>query len=476
MNAGTDLDCGTYYQNHLPGAYEQGLLNQTTLDQALTRLYASLARTGYFDGPTAMYKNYTFADVDTAYAQNLARQAAAEGMTLLKNDGALPMSITNGTSIALIGDWANATSQMQGNYFGVAPYLHSPLYAAQQLGATINYAQGPGGQGDPTTDHWLPVWKAANASDIIIYCGGLDVSVEAEGMDRVSIDWTGAQLDVIGQLAMLGKPMIVAQFGDQLDSSPLVSNENISALIWGGYPGQDGGVALFDIITGKTAPAGRLPVTQYPAHYIRDIPMTDMSLRPSSTSPGRTYKWYEGTPIFEFGYGMHYTNFTASISGASMGNYSISSLLSNCTESYKDRCAFKSFSVNVQNTGSVASDYSTLGFLAGSFGPMPYPKKSLVNYQRLHDVQPGQSATATLNLTLGSLGRVDDSGNKILYPGDYALMIDTQPLTMVNFTLYGQPQFLDEWPQPPVPGQQKGDYFTGGYQGYGGYKGEQNLS
>lgn len=479
LNAGADLDCGTYYQNHLPAAYEQGLFTEATLDQALVRLYSSLVRTGYFDGPDAPYRNLTFADVSTTYAQNLARQAAAEGIVLLKNDGLLPLSLTNSTSIALIGDWANATSQMQGNYFGVAPYLHSPLYAAQQLGVQVNYAQGPGGQGDPTTNSWLPAWQAANKSDIIIYAGGIDISVESEGMDRVSIDWAGAQLDMIGQLALLGKPMVVLQMGaGQIDSSPISNNPNISALLWGGVPGQDGGTALFDILTGETAPAGRLPTTQYPAHYTQDIPMTDMSLRPSSTSPGRIYKWYEGTPIFEFGHGLHYTNFSASFAPASspVANYSIANLVANCTETYKDRCAFRSFSVDIHNTGQVTSDYVTLGFLTGTFGPQPYPKKSLVAYQRLQPIAGGQIATTTLNLTLGSLGRVDGSGNTVLYPGDYALLIDTQPLAMVNFTLSGTPVILDLWPQAPVPRQQKGDYFVGGYQGFGGYESEEDLS
>ena len=53
----------------------------------------------------------------------------------------------------------------------------------------------------------------------------------------------------------------------------------VNALIWGGYPGQSGGTALFDILTGKTAPAGRLPITQYPAEYADQVPMTDMTLR-----------------------------------------------------------------------------------------------------------------------------------------------------------------------------------------------------
>lgn len=90
-------------------------------------------------------------------------------------------------------------------------------------------------------------------------------------------------------------------------------------------------------------------------------------------------------------------------------------------------------------------------------------------YQRLLNVAAGATATAMLNLTLGSLSRVDESGNRVLYPGDYALMVDTQPLAMINFTLVGEPAVLDEWPQPPprVPQNNSGDYFVGGFDGTG---------
>lgn len=463
LNAGTDLDCGTYYQHHLPAAFEQGLFNESTLDMSLIRQYSSLVRLGYFDGDLVPYRNLTFADVSTPQSQQLALQAAEEGITLLKNDGLLPMKIDNSTKIALIGDWANATTQMQGNYAGIAPYLHSPLYAAQQLGATVNYAYGPG-FGDPTTDSWNSIWAAANASDIIIYVGGIDNSVESEGMDRNTIAWTGTQLDAIGELAMYGKPMLLFQMGGgQIDSSPIANNPNISALLWGGYPGQDGGVAMFNIITGKTAPAGRLPTTQYPANYIAQVPMTNMSLRPGENNPGRTYKWYNGTAVFEFGYGMHYTNFSATAPTMSNCNFTISNLMANCTEQYKDRCAFTTLDFEVKNTGSVDSDYVALGFLTGSFGPQPYPKKSLVKYTRLHGVSAGSSQAASLALTLGSLARVDDMGNTVLYPGDYSLMLDTQPLAYVNFTLSGSPAVLDQWPQRPAATHQTSNYFVGGF-------------
>lgn len=204
---------------------------------------------------------------------------------------------------------------------------------------------------------------------------------------------------------------------------------------------------------------------EYPANYIAKVPMTEMSLRPNSTTgfPGRTYMWYNEEPVFEFGYGMHYTNFTANIQSNASSTYSISSLIDSCSETYKDRCSFNAFNVEVQNTGSVTSDYVALGFLAGNHGPAPYPQKRLAAYQRLHNITAGSSQTACLNMTLGNLARIDDMGNTVLYPGDYALLVDLQPLSMVNFTLTGDPVTLDLWPQPPAERFQTSDYYVGGY-------------
>ena len=113
--AGVDVNCGTYYPDHLPAALEQGLFNVSTLDQALVRQYSSLVKLGYFDPPSATpYRALSWNDVSTASSEQLAYKAAVEGITLLKNDGTLPLSITPSTSIALLGDWANATTQMQG--------------------------------------------------------------------------------------------------------------------------------------------------------------------------------------------------------------------------------------------------------------------------------------------------------------------------------------------------------------------------
>ncbi|KAF3764221.1 family 3 glycoside hydrolase [Cryphonectria parasitica EP155] len=493
LKAGTDLNCGTYYSHHLGEAYDQGLVNDTDLDTALTRLYSSLVRLGFFDSADDQpYRSLGWEDVNTPEAQTLAYLASVEGTVLLKNtNNTLPLTTDQlqGKTVAVLGDWAAATTQMQGSYYGVAPYLNSPLYAVQQLLGSDNvlYSAGPS-YGDPTTNSWDTIWEAADAADVLLYFGGIDDSVESEGNDRVSIAWTGAQLDVIGELALSGKPLVVVQMGGgQVDSSPLLANPGVGALLWGGYPGQDGGPAIVDVITGQQAPAGRLPLTQYPAGYIANVSMTDMSLRPDEASgfPGRTYRWYDGEAVFPFGYGLHYTTFTAEMSlSSSTKSFDIASLTSNCTGvEYLDLCPFASVPVTVHNTGNTLSDYVALLFLKGEFGPTPYPLKTLVAYQRAHNISAGSAGTATLNLTLGSLSRVDEDGNRVLYPGSYSLELDIEPgLAVVNFTLTGQETVLDQWPTAPTGRKGSGTtevgegYFVGGYGTMNDASGQSYLS
>ncbi|KAI1659770.1 glycoside hydrolase family 3 protein [Daldinia decipiens] len=450
--AGTDLNCGTYYQIHLPAAYEQGLINDTVLDLSVTRLYASLIKLGYFDPDDSnKYRSLSFSDVFTPDAENLARKAAEKGIVLIKNDGTLPLQISTASNLtaAFIGPWANATTDMQGNYQGVAKYLHSPYYAASQA-PNINAIYG-GVPGDPITNGYPQALEAAADADIIIYVDGPTTASESEGDDRTLIRWSGENIDIMTHLASLGKPFVLVQMGGQRDDAPFINHPNVSAILWGGYPGQSGGDAILNVLTGKVAPAGRLPVTQYPAHYVNDVPMTDMSLRPDpkTGNPGRTYMWYDKATV-PFGFGLHYTNFSASIAAPETENdvWAIADLTSAlATTAHKDQAPFQTIPVTVSNTGATTSDFVVLGFIAGTHGPRPYPIKRLVAYKRLHDIAAGEQQTANLTLSLGSLARRDEDGNLVLYPGDYSLLVDVPTQAAWNFTLKGEPVVLDEWPQ-----------------------------
>jgi beta-D-xylosidase 4 len=445
------LIAGLSISLNLGTALSQGLIEDADLDRALNRLYSSLIKLGYFDDPAVQpYRALSWSDVNTENSQQLAYTAAISGIVLLKNDGILPITSTD-KKIALVGPWANSTTQMQGNYAGVAPFLHSPFHAAEKLGLDVTYTLGTEINSTDTSG-FAAALAAGNTSDIIIFAGGIDNSIEAEGKDRPTIVWPGNQLNLISQLLGLGKPVVVLQMGGgQVDDSSLLDggNSTVNALIWGGYPGQDGGTALFDIITGKQAPAGRLPITQYPADYVNQIPITNMSLRPGSGNPGRTYKWYSQTPVVEFGTGFHYTNFDLSwAAGTDTTSFDIQELVGASSADWDsiERKVFTTYRVRVANTGDITSDYVALLFLKTTAGPDPAPSKSLVSYTRVHRVKAGSSGTAILPVTLGSLARVDENGLTNIYPGEYSLVLDVPDQLTFNFTLTGQTATLEEWP------------------------------
>ena len=275
---------------HLEAAIEQGLTNESVVDKAVVRQYSSLIRLGYFDDAAKQpYRALNWSAVDTQKSRDLAYKAAVEGVTLLKNDGIFPLNLKEGSTIAVVGDWANATRNMQGNYLGRAPYLITPVMALEKIpGLTVHHAFGVGGT-DPRTDEWTPALEAARKSDVVLFVSGVDNSQEAESKDRNHISWSPAQIDLAQHLAALGKPMAVLQMGGgSLDSSWIKNDDRIGGLIWGGYPGQSGGEALVDIMLGKVAPAGYVVLVLNTCLHHRTLALTNslpVAWSPHSTPP-----------------------------------------------------------------------------------------------------------------------------------------------------------------------------------------------
>lgn len=453
LNAGTDLECGSSYLK-LNESLAASQITVQTLDRALTRLYSALFTVGFFDG--GKYSGLGFSDVSTPEAQALAYQAAVEGMTLLKNDkNLLPIRSSHKyKSIALIGPFANATTQMQGDYSGTPPYLISPLEAFEGHSEwEINYSMGTE-INNQSAAGFASALAAARKSDLVIYLGGIDNSMEAETLDRTSLTWPGNQLDIIQQLSSLHKPLIVVQFGGgQLDDSALLQNKGVQALVWAGYPSQSGGSALLDVLTGKKSIAGRLPVTQYPANYTDQVSIFDINLRPTADGsyPGRTYKWYTGKPVIPFGYGLHYTQFDFEWEQTLDHKYNIQNLVASCRSGgpINDNTPFATVKARVKNVGSEVSDYVGLLFVSSEdAGPAPRPNRSLVSYTRLHDIATGTKGTLDFPLTLGSLARADESGSLVVFPGNYKIALDISESLIFEFSLQGDPVVIDTLPIP----------------------------
>jgi beta-D-xylosidase 4 len=449
--AGMDNSCEYEGSSDIPGAWSGGYLNSSVIDNALRRQYEGLVRAGYFDGDAATYAALGLDDINTPEARQLALQVAADGLVLLKNDDhTLPLALTNGSKVAMVGFWANDSSKLSGIYSGPAPFLHNPVWAAKQMGLSVATATGPVLQNSSANDNWTTnALAAAESSDYILYFGGLDTSAAAETTDRLHIEWPTAQIDLLQKLAALNKPLVVIASGDILDNTPILSHPGINSLIWANWPGQDGGPAVMNVISGAVAAAGRLPITQYPANYTENS-MLDMSLRPTDTIPGRTYRWFSGA-IQPFGFGLHYTSFNATFAAPHL-TYSIASLLGNCTATYPDTCVVPSIPVAVTNTGNRTSDFVALAFLTGDVGPAPFPRKTLVSYARLRDIAGCDTKEAELKLKLGNLARVNERGDTVLYPGEYTVLLDEPTQAEVRLTLEGKETVLDEWPQPPARG------------------------
>ncbi|KAL5042387.1 Exo-1,4-beta-xylosidase bxlB [Aspergillus fruticulosus] len=446
LNAGVDLDCGTWLPDYLGEAEKQGLISNETLDTALTRLYTSLVQLGYFDpAEDQPLRALGWDDVATSEAEKVARTVATQGTVLLKNiNQTLPLK-ANGT-LALIGPYINFTTELQSNYAGPAKYIPTMIEAAEKLGYSVLTAQGTT-INSTSTDGFEDAVNIAAEADAVIFFGGIDNTIEEESLDRTRIDWPGNQEELILELSEIGKPLTVVQFGGgQVDDTALLESTSVGAIVWVGYPSQSGGVGAFDILTGKVAPAGRLPITQYPKSYVDEVPMTDMSLRPGTDSPGRTYRWYEDA-VLPFGFGLHYTTFNVSWAKKEFGPYDAATLAEG---DYPDSNVVDTFSLAVTNTGDVASDYVALVFAsAPEVGSQPAPVKTLVGYNRASLIKPGETRKVDVEVTVAPLTRGTEDGRVVLYPGKYTLLVDVNKgYPTAGFEIRGDVQVLEEFPLP----------------------------
>ncbi len=250
--------------------------------------------------------------------------------------------------------------------------------------------------------------RAARSSDVIIACVGLSPSLEGEEMpvhldgfqggDRTSIDLPAVQEDLLKALAATGKPLIVVL----QNGSALAVNwaaQHAAAILEAWYPGEEGGTAIAETLAGDNNPAGRLPLTFY-SSLNQLPPFTDYSMK------DRTYRYFTGTPLYAFGYGLSYTTFS----------YSGLKLPANVP-------AGEPVTVegDVKNTGAVAGDEVVELYLTQ---PKAFqtPIRSLAGFRRVH-LEPGQSAHVALTIDPRSLGQVDAQGMRIILPGHYTVSL-----------------------------------------------------
>lgn len=278
--------------------------------------------------------------------------------------------------------------------------------------------------GCASTNGFAAATAAAAAADATIVVVGIDETIEDEALDRTTLTLPGSQAALITAAcsASRGPCVVVIMSGGAVDITSAMPSIT-GGLFWAGFLGGSGAPALVDTIFGVSAPAGRLSQTFYPASFVNAVSMEEMNVRPGpsrfppNTSPGRTNRFYNGTTIFPFGFGLSYTSWETTVEGPSSvalattrAYLAANSRHSGVYASKRNEPVSAEYTVNVTNTGAVDSDYVVLGFLVPpGAGVNDTPLQTLFGFQRVH-VLAGETVTVWLGVGARDLTNVISEG------------------------------------------------------------------
>ncbi len=313
LKAGCDVNCGVTYL-HLLKAYEDGLVTEAEITQAAERLFTTRFLLGLF-GQTE-YDQIPYSKIECREHLELAERAAAESVVLLKNNGILPLRKEKLKAVGVIGPNANSRAALVGNYHGTSSRYITVLEGIQELvpeAVRVYYSEGchlfrdrVEGLAWPQ-DRTREALAVAENSDVVILCLGLDETLEGEQGDTGNSSASGdkpdlklplPQRELAEEVLKTGKPVVVVNMtGSAMDLR--FAQEKADGVVQAWYPGARGGKEIARILFGELSPSGKLPVTFY--NDAGELPdFEDYAMK------GRTYRYFEGKPLYPFGYGLTY--------------------------------------------------------------------------------------------------------------------------------------------------------------------------
>lgn len=319
LETGCDLNCGDSFRCLLR-ALREGLVTEEQIDTAAERLFTTRYLLGIL-GQGSEFDKIPYEAVECQDHLALAQEAAKKSCVLLKNSGLLPLNPEITGTIGVIGPNANSRLALIGNYHGTASRYITVLEGIQDAIAgkgRVLYAEGCGlckdrveGLGEPG-DRLAEAVTVAKHSDVVILVLGLDETLEGEEMDagnnaescgdKTDLLLPAPQRELLHRVLETGTPtVVVLMAGSAIDLSE--AEEKADAILLSWYPGAGGGTAVADLLFGKASPSGKLPVTFYRNEALDEMPdFTDYAMH------NRTYRYYTGTPLYPFGYGLTYGN------------------------------------------------------------------------------------------------------------------------------------------------------------------------
>jgi beta-glucosidase len=394
VKTGTDLECGNVYAN-LVDAVKQGLITEPAIDTAVQHLFLARFKLGMFDPPERVrWAQLPISVLDQPAHRALARQVARESIVLLKNAGGLLPLRKDLETLAVIGPNCDDRRMLLGNYEGAPADSITPLHGIREAvsrSTRVLYARGSDwvaarDSGVPEAVH------VAQQADAVVLCLGLTAALEGEEMpvtvegfrggDRTRIDLPATQQRLLERIVAVGKPTVLVL----MSGSAVAINwaqEHVPAIVEAWYGGQAAGSALADVLFGDYNPGGRLPVTFYKS--VDDLPPFDDY---RMAGGGRTYRFFKGTPLYPFGYGLSYVAFAYRNLRPSAERLGSSDTLI--------------VSVDVTNTGRRPGDEVAQLYVRHLGSRVERPNEDLRGFRRV-TLKPGETRTVEFSLPASSL-------------------------------------------------------------------------
>lgn len=420
---GLDLEMGTdkknynewYFADPLIKAVEEGRVPVSVVDEKVGNVLRVMFNTKMFDE-----QKREKGKMNTPDHQLAAYNAAAEAAVLLQNNGKLlPLHFDKIRSVAIIGDNATRKHCSGGLSSEIkALYEITPLQAIhQKFGATvkINYAHGyekqstfregnNKGQSGSEKVNWRLIDEAvaiARQSEVAVIFCGLNHDFDTESSDKQNMDLPYGQTVLIQEVAKANpRTVVVIIAGSPVDLAGIVNR--VPAILWSWFGGMEAGNAVADLLSGKVNPSGKLPFTlpvslaQSPAHALGNFPGRDLKVNyEEDILVG--YRWFDTKkiqPLFPFGYGLSYTDF------------SISQFSTDKTSYEKNGIIHAKFTI--KNTGNTPGAEVMQLYVSDPVCTVLRPEKELKAFEKVF-LKPGETKSVEMQIKVSDLAFYDES-------------------------------------------------------------------
>jgi beta-glucosidase len=415
IGAGLDMEMtGGLYDRHLAAEVEAGRVPLAAVDEAVRRILRMKFRLGLFEKPDPDPSEADRA-VLRPEARRAARLVARESLVLLQNRKATLPIAPEARRIAVVGALATSARdqlgphEARGHVGETSTILDGMKARAEAAGAVVSYADGC----DlycTDTDGFARAAELARASDIVVAVLGEPRDLTGEGATRTRIGLPGHQGDLVRELAATGKPVVVVLMGGRPLELGTVTSE-ASAILMAWYPGTEGGAAVAEVLFGDDAPSGKLPhswprsVGQVPIYYDH-LP----SGRPTKAENRFTRKYIdeEVTPLFPFGWGLGYTEF------------SYSDLEASPPKGGEGGAA--RIRVTLTNKGARPGKEAVQLYVRDLVASRSRPVRELKGIRKLA-IGPGESRLVEFDLPVRDLGFHDATGAYVVEPGRFQVWV-----------------------------------------------------